>query len=195
MVNREGRRFADEGAGFAEQTFVAVAHEIARQPEGAAYQVFDAKGAAVLEDRYGSSDAVRADSIGELAVALDLDAGALTATVDSFNTSAHDAEYHPRQLDGLSTSGIEPPKSNWALRMDAPPFVAYQVTAGITYTYGGLKIDPQARVLNGDDVPIPGLFAAGEIVGGIFYHNSLRAAGLMHGSVFGRLAGTGAARE
>ena len=129
----------------------------------------------------------------DLAEALGLDADTLTATVESFNAVSHDGEYRPREQDGLSTFELEPPKSNWAIRLDTPPFVAYEVTGGITYTYGGLKIDRQARVVDGDCRPIPGLFAAGEIVGGIFYHNSLRAAGLMHGSVFGRLAGTGAA--
>jgi len=100
-VNRDGRRFADESEGFAEQAFVKVAHLIARQPEGVAYQLFDAKGAALLEDRYGSSKAVRADSVVDLAKALGLDAGTLTATVESFNAVSHDGEYRPRELDGL----------------------------------------------------------------------------------------------
>ena len=80
------------------------------------------------------------------------------------------------------------------MTLDVPPFVAFTVTGGITYTYGGLKIGTRAEVLDHRDKPIPGLFAAGEIVGGIFLHNSLRAAGLMHGAVFGRLAGIHAAR-
>jgi tricarballylate dehydrogenase len=113
--------------------------------------------------------------------------------VDAFNAEAHDGEYNPRQLDGRATSALYPPKSNWAIRLDKPPFTAFAVTGGITYTYGGLRINPQAQALDMEDRPIPGLFAAGEIVGGIFYHNSLRAAGLMHGAVFGKLAGANAA--
>ncbi|MCH7801836.1 MAG: FAD-binding protein, partial [Chloroflexi bacterium] len=91
------------------------------------------------------------------------------------------------------TADLQPPQSNWAIRLDTPPYVAFTVTGGITYTYGGLKIDTNSRVLNNDDQPIEGLYAAGEIVGGIFYHNSLRAAGLMHGAVFGKIAGQQAA--
>ena len=107
---------------------------------------------------------------------------------------AHDGEYHPRELDGRRTNDLKPPKSNWAIRIDKPPFTAFTVTGGITYTYGGLKIDTNSRVLDSGDLPIGGLYAAGEIVGGIFYHNSLRAAGLMHGAVFGKIAGEHAAR-
>ena len=117
----------------------------------------------------------------------------LCTTVDRFNSEAQDAEYLPRTLDGRSTGNIVPSKSNWAIKIDKPPFLAYGVTGSITYTYGGLKIDEHARVIDTEDRPIFGLYAAGEIVGGIFYHNSLRAAGLMHGSVFGRIAGVHAA--
>ena len=111
----------------------------------------------------------------------------------AFNAEAHEGDYVPRQLDAKSTRSIDPPKTNWALKIDSPPFVAYKVTGGITYTYGGPKIDTKAQVLDMEDRPIPGLFAAGEIVGGILFHNSLRAAGLMHGAVFGKLAGANAA--
>ena len=124
-----------------------------------------------------------------------MDADALERTVEEFNASAHEAEYEPRTLDGRSTSDLKPPKSNWAIKLDRPPYFAYTVTGGITYTYGGLKIDTGARVLDTDDRPIPGLYAAGIIVGGIFVHGSLRAAGLMHGAVYGRIAGTGAASD
>ena len=89
--------------------------------------------------------------------------------------------------------GSSLPKSNWALAIDTPPFSAYRVTGGITYTFGGLKINTRAQVLDTEDRPIPGLYAAGEIVGGFFYFDSLRASGLMHGAVFGRIAGAKAA--
>ena len=90
---------------------------------------------------------------------------------------------------------VEPPKSNWALAIDTPPFSAYRVTGGITYTFGGLKINTRAQVLDTEDRPISGLYAAGEIVGGFFYFDSLRASGLMHGAVFGRIAGGNAAGD
>ena len=192
-VNRQGRRFFDEGAGFAEQTFVAAGSAILRQDGGVAFQLFDSKAAPHLEPRYALARAATGFTLRELAGKLRVDADALEATVGEYNAAANDGEYRPRTLDGLSTRGLDPPKSNWAIRLDDPPFSAFTVTGGITYTYGGLKVDERARVLGADDAPIPGLFAAGEIVGGIFYHNSLRAAGLMHGAVFGRLAGQSAA--
>ena len=114
---------------------------------------------------------------------------ALAATVDSYNVVAHAGSYDPNRLDGKSANDIDPPKSNWAIKIDVPPFVAFTVTGAITYTYGGLKINKRAQVVSTEGKPISGLFAAGEIVGGIFCHDSLRAAGLMHGAVFGRLAG------
>ena len=192
-VNRQGRRFFDEGAGFAEQTFVAAGSAILRQDGGVAFQLFDSKAAPHLEPRYALARAATGFTLRELAGKLRVDADALETTVGEYNAAANDGEYRPRTLDGLSTRGLDPPKSNWAIRLDDPPFSAFTVTGGITYTYGGLKVDESARVLGADDAPIPGLFAAGEIVGGIFYHNSLRAAGLMHGAVFGRLAGQSAA--
>jgi tricarballylate dehydrogenase len=192
-VNLDGRRFVDEGEGYAEQTFVGMGRAILSQKDGLAYQVFDGRAAPHLEARYGSARHTRAGSPRELAAELGIDAVALEETIEAFNAGAHEGEYTPRQADGRSTAGLSPPKSNWAIKLDTPPFVAYAVTGGITYTYGGLRIDVAARVLDEQGEPIGGLYAAGEIVGGIFYHNSLRAAGLMHGAVFGRLAGMGAA--
>ena len=192
-VNRDGKRFLDEGEGFAEQTFVNVGHAILAQEDAVAYQIFDARAIPHLEGRYGSAKRVEATTIGQLAQEIGIGPAELERTVEAFNARAHEGEYEPHRLDGRAAAGLEPPKSNWAIKIDRPPFVAFTVTVGITYTYGGIKIDAGARVLDTGDSPIPGLYAAGEIVGGIFYHNSLRAAGLMHGSVFGRIAGQNAA--
>jgi tricarballylate dehydrogenase len=194
MVNVEGRRFIDEGASFAEQTFVRVGEAVLAQERSMAFQVFDARSAPLLEPRYGGSTPAMSDSIEGLSEDIGINPGVLRGTVDAYNAEAHDAEYAHRLLDGRSTRTLSPAKTNWAIRIDRPPFLAYRVTGGITYTYGGLKIDAEARVLDMEDRPIAGLYAAGEIVGGIFYHGSLRAAGLMHGSVFGRLGGAHAAR-
>jgi tricarballylate dehydrogenase len=193
-VNLGGRRFVDEGEGFAEQTFVKVGRRILEQERSMAYQIFDAKAAPVLEPRYGVSKAVEADSVEELAGKLGINPTILATTVDNFNAEAHDGAYAPRELDGRATRTLDPPKSNWAIKLDSPPFVAHAVTGGITYTYGGPKIDTTAQVQDMEDNPIPGLFAAGEIVGGILFHNSLRGGGLMHGAVFGKLAGANAAK-
>ena len=147
-VNSEGRRFVDEGASFAEQTFVDMGHAILQQEDGIAYQVFDSRAQAHLEGRYSNSRRFEASTVSELAEKLGIDAEELEKTVHDFNASAHDAGYEPRTLDGRSTSDLDPPKSNWAIRIDQPPYFAYTVTGGITYTYGGLKIDTGARVLN-----------------------------------------------
>ena len=192
-VNVAGRRFFDEGEGFAEQTFVDAAGHILAQQRSIAFQIFDSKASAHMEGRYGVSTSIEAGNIEELAGKLGINTEALAMTVAEFNAEAHEGEYVPRERDGRSTRTIYPRKSNWALKIDSPPFVAYKVTGGITYTYGGPKIDPRGQVTDMEDRPIPGLFAAGEIVGGILFHNSLRAGGLMHGAVFGKLAGANAA--
>ena len=193
-VNLDGHRFADEGTGFAEQTFVDMGRRIMQQRDGAALQIFDARAAPHIEERYGSGQAVMAESMSELAKKLRVNASTLEQTVGAFNETSHEGEYDPLILDGKGTRSLNPPKSNWAIRIDKPPFTAYRVTCGITYTYGGLAIDAGARVLDEDGRPIQGLYAAGEIVGGIFRYNSLRAAGLMHGAVFGRIGGANAAK-
>ena len=123
----------------------------------------------------------------ELAGKLGLDSQQVERTIGEFNDAVQEGEFDASRLDGKGTRGVEPPKSNWALAIDTPPFSAYRVTGGITYTFGGLKINTRSQV------DIPGLYAAGEIVGGFFYFDSLRASGLMHGAVFGRIAGANAA--
>jgi tricarballylate dehydrogenase len=101
--------------------------------------------------------------------------------------------FNPNVKDGLRTVGLEPNKSNWATPIETPPFEAYSVGCGITFTFGGVKIDNTGRVLDIEDAPLPGLYAAGELVGGIFYFNYPGATGLMSSAVFGRLAGRSAA--
>jgi tricarballylate dehydrogenase len=101
--------------------------------------------------------------------------------------------FNPNIHDGLRTSGLPLDKTNWAQRLDTPPYEAYAVTTGITFTFGGLKITNDAQVEDTTGTPIPGLFAAGEMVGGLFYHNYASGTGLMAGAVFGRLAGRNAA--
>ncbi|MBM3945652.1 MAG: FAD-dependent oxidoreductase, partial [SAR202 cluster bacterium] len=171
MVNVAGRRFIDEGEGFAEQTFVKAAVAVLKQERGIAHQVFDARARPHLEERYGKARPVEAPTIGELAAKLGVNPASLQATVDAYNSAAQTGEYAPKTLDGKAARGLDVPKSNWAIKLDRPPFVAYTVTGGITYTYGGVKINAKAQVLDTEDRPIGGLFAAGEIIGGIFYHN------------------------
>jgi tricarballylate dehydrogenase len=101
--------------------------------------------------------------------------------------------FDPTVKDGRGTTGLRVPKSNWANPLDTPPYLAFQVTCGITFTFGGLRITPWAQVVSTEGAPIPGLFAAGEIVGGLFFHNYPGGTGLTAGSVFGRVAGRAAA--
>jgi tricarballylate dehydrogenase len=159
-----------------------------------AYQIFDQQSVERLEARYGSgSSPVTAETIGALAERLGLNPAALVHTVTIYNHAVQDGTFNPAIKDGKRTQGIEPAKTNWALRLEKPPFVAYGVRCGITFTYGGVMINDAGEVLRRNGVPIPGLYAAGEITGGIFYHNYPSGSGLMLGAVFGRIAGTSAA--
>ena len=105
-----------------------------------------------------------------------------------------DVPFNPNVKDGRGTKGLAIPKSNWANTLDTAPFEAYAVTCGITFTFGGLRITTDAQVLSTDGVPIPGLYAAGELVGGIFYFNYPGGTGLTNGAVFGKIAGASAAK-
>jgi tricarballylate dehydrogenase len=115
------------------------------------------------------------------------------ATLKAYNAAVNrDVPFNPNTKDGRGTTGLAIPKSNWAIVFDTPPFEAYAVTCGLTFTFGGLKIDGSARVIDTDGQPIPGLYAAGELVGGLFYFNYPGGTGLVSGSVFGKIAGTSA---
>ena len=136
-----------------------------------------------------------ANTIEELAESMGVDKEGLVKTVREFNAAARPGSFNPSVLDNVHTEGITPPKSNWALPIDAPPYEGYAVTCGITFTFGGLHINTRGQVLDTEERIIPGLYAAGEIVGGLFYHNYPGGAGLMAGAVFGRLAGKSAAAD
>ena len=196
IVNKQGARFVDEGADFRNYTYVKYGREILKQPERAAFQIFDQKVVSILRDEYRIREVTRAEAatIEELARKLEIDPEGLARTVREFNAAVQDGPFNPAVLDGKGTRGITPPKSNWAQRLDSPPYVGYGVTCGITFTFGGLRIDLGAQVLDTEDRPVPGLYAAGELVGGLFYHNYPGGAGLMAGAVFGKLAGENAAR-
>ena len=195
VVDVDGRRFVDEGADFRNYTYARYGREILTRPHGAAFQLFDAKTTALLRDEYRIPQVSKAeaDTIPGLAGALGIDPEGLARTVRDFNGAVQPGGFDPTALDGKRTVGIDPPKSNWALPLDTPPYVGYAVTCGITFTFGGLKIDEQARVLDTNDSPIPSLYAAGELVGGLFYDNYPGGSGLMSGAVFGRIAGENAA--
>jgi tricarballylate dehydrogenase len=198
VVNRAGRRFIDEGADFRNYTYAKYGAEILRQPDAIAYQVFDATSVEYLSPTdYATAGASRteANSIAELAAALGIGPAALERTVSEFNASVSDDAFDPTVKDGKRTIGMDPPKSNWALPIVSRPFVAFAVTCGITFTFGGLRIDADGSVLRLDDSRVDQLFACGEIAGGLFYHNYPGGSGLTAGTVFGRRAGAAAARR
>ncbi len=193
MVNRRGRRFMDEGEDLGAYTYAKAGGLILEQSARVAFQIFDRKTMHLLEARYETSEPVKTHSIDELAEDLGIAPHGLLNTVREFNMSVFRGTFDPSTRDGNGTSGIIPPKSNWALPLDSPPFAAYPVTGGITFTFGGLKIDTEARVLDTGGTPMPGLYATGEITGEFFYHNYPGGSGLMRGAVFGRIAGSNSA--
>ena len=195
IVNVEGKRFVDEGADLRNYTYAKYGKEILAQPQRVAFQLFDQKTKRLLRDEYfiPQASVVEANTIEDLADGLGIDVDALVQTVSEYNAAVQPGEYNPTALDGKRTEGIEPPKSNWALKLDEPPYMGYAVTCGITFTFGGLKINAQTQVIDTEDAPIPGLYAAGELTGGLFYNNYPGGSGLMSGAVFGRIAGAQAA--
>jgi tricarballylate dehydrogenase len=195
IVNRDGKRFVDEGADYRNYTYAKYGREILRQPGRAAFQIFDSKTIPLLRDEYRIRQATRgrADTIQELAEQLMIDPDGLERTVREFNAAIQPGPHNFAVLDGKHTEGITPPKTNWAVPIDEPPFEGYAVTCGITFTFGGLRINNHGQVLDTENRPIPGLFAAGELVGGLFYYNYAGGSGLMAGAVFGRLSGASAA--
>ncbi len=197
IVNIHGKRFVDEGADFRNYTYARYGREVLFQPQRVAFQLFDDKVRHLLRDEYfiPQASVVKASTIEELAEGLGIDREGLVSTVREFNAAVQDGPFNPTILDGKGTRGIDPPKSNWAQPLDTPPYLGYAVTCGITFTFGGLKVNSRGQVMDTDDRPIPGLYAAGEIVGGLFYNNYPGGAGLMAGAVFGKLAGTSAAQD
>jgi tricarballylate dehydrogenase len=197
LVNADGRRFVDEGADFHSFTYAKYGAEVLRQPGQFAWQVFDSKVTEFLRPEYRMKYAtkVTADTLEALAQKLEgVNAERFMRTVREYNAAVRtDVPFNHVIRDGKCTQVIEPPKSNWANAFDTPPFSGYATTCGITFTFGGVRIAPDAQVLDVTGSPIPGLYAAGEMVGGLFYFNYASGTGLVSGAVFGRIAGTAAA--
>lgn len=197
MVNARGRRFVDEGADMRNYTYAKYGRIILQQPDQYAWQVFDKNLLPHLRDEYRIKQVtkVTADSIEELGRKMQIDVPAFVAEVEAYNKAIlTDRKFDLSVKDGRGTEGLEIPKSNWSNPIAEGPFEAYQVGCGITFTFGGLRIAPEtAQVLNNDLEPISGLYAAGELVGGIFYYNYPSGTGLMSGAVFGKIAGENAA--
>ena len=198
MVNADGRRFVDEGADFRNYTYAKYGRVILQQPGQFAWQVFDQKVTRLLRDEYRIKQVTKAtgQTLEELAQKMDgVDPGGFVAEIEAYNAAVDTGTpFNPNVKDGRGTKGLAVDKTNWANTVDEGPFEAYAVTCGITFTFGGLRIDPaSAQVIDTDMRPMHGLYAAGELVGGVFYFNYPGGSGLTSGSVFGRIAGASAA--
>jgi tricarballylate dehydrogenase len=198
MLNANGERFVDEGADFRNYTYAKYGAVILRQPGQFAWQIFDRKVTHLLRDEYRIRQVtkVSANTLEELVGKLDdVNAAKALETLRAYNAAVRtDIAFDPNVKDGRRTEGLSVPKSNWANTIDTPPFEAYAVSCGITFTFGGLRITRNAQVLDTDGLPIRGLYAAGELIGGLFYFNYPGGTGLMSGSVFGRIAGDSAGK-
>jgi tricarballylate dehydrogenase len=201
MVNLDGERFVDEGEDFNLYTYAKMGRQILQERSAVVFQIFDRKTIPLLETRYNTGTPVTADTLPDLVDriaeryrSLGIRKATMLTTLEEYNAAVQDGIFNPDILDGKHTNGLRPEKTNWATRLDEPPFHAYAVSLGITFTFGGLRINTSAEVIDYLDRPIPGLFATGEITGGFFYLNYPAGAGLMRGAVFGRIAGTNAAQ-
>jgi tricarballylate dehydrogenase len=195
-LNAEGKRFVDEGADFRNYTYAKYGRVILGQPGQYAWQVFDAKVKAQLRDEYRIRQVtkVTANTLEELVDRMELPKTAVEE-LRKYNAAVQtDVPFNPNVKDGRGTRNLAINKSNWANTLDTPPYEAYAVTCGITFTFGGLRINNDAQVMSTDGEPIPGLYAAGELVGGIFWFNYPGGTGLTNGAVFGRIAGESAAK-
>jgi tricarballylate dehydrogenase len=201
LINAEGKRFVDEGLDFHSFTYAKYGGEVLKQTGQFAWQVFDSKVKNLLRNEYRIKfvTKVTANTLEELAGKLEgVNPTNFLTTVNNYNNNINqDIPFDHTVKDGKSTKeGVEPPKTNWAQALDTPPYEAYQTTCGITFTFGGLRTVPdQGQVLDVHLNPIPGLYCAGEMVGGIFYFNYPSGTGLVSGAVFGKIAGSSAGKN
>ncbi len=191
VVNNAARRFYDEGEDVWPKRYAIWGRLVAAQPDQVGYAIIDAKSRELFMPSVFPP--VTADTIEGLAGKMGLPAETLAKTVSEFNAACQDGPFQPTELDGLSTKGLNPPKTNWARPITEPPFFGYELRPGVTFTYLGLKVDDTAQV-QGPDGPVVNLWAAGEIMAGsILGQGYLAGFGMAIGTVFGRLAGEGAA--
>lgn len=194
VVNRDAKRFYDEGEDIWPKRYAIWGRLVAAQPGQIAYIIFDSP---CLELFMPSLyPPIKADSVAELARALDLDPAALTQTLDGFNAAVRPGRFDSTLLDDCRTEGLTPQKSHWARRIETQPFYAYPVRPGITFTYLGTRVNGEARLMMNDGKPAANMFAAGEIMAGNVLGQGYAAGmGMTIGSVFGRIAGREAARH
>ncbi len=191
LVDQRGRRFIDEASSTVDAIYENVARTINKLPGGVGYLICDAR----LDEVPNWQRSVRSDqkpvtaqTIEELAAKLGLPETTLAETVGLFNAATRDGDFRPFELDGLSTHAIDPPKSNWALPISTAPFRAWPIMSANCFTFGGLRCNSNAQILDGDGRPINNLYAAGETMG-LYYKRYTGATSVLRGAVFGRIAG------
>lgn len=195
LVNGKAERFYDEGKDSFDATFEELAFEIWRNQEQRAFFIGDQTTLAIEHvDKIILTDEppVTANTVEALAGKLGLDSQALAKTVADYNAAVGPGEFNAHIRDGKATRGLSPPKSNWAFPLNSPPFIAYPLACAITFTFGGIRTDSLARVITPAGVPIPGLYAAGEVTG-LYYHQYPAGTSVLRAVTFGRLAGAHAA--
>lgn len=195
MINRLGKRFVDEGEDYRDRTVIKFGKEVLFQPGSVCYLVLDHKVHDLVGGVIADWPPFVSNDLGDLASQLDVDRDQMLDTISEFNAAVQPGEFDPVRLDGKHTAGIRPAKSNWAQTVDTPPFYAYPVTGAITYGFGGIKADADGRIIDTEQRPIEGLYAAGEMVGGLFYHAYPSGSSLVSWTVLGRAAGRNAAVE
>ncbi len=198
LVNQEGQRFTDEAPGTVDAVYESITRKIFNQTNGIAYAILDQKIHNVPNYQLGlrsDQPPISGATIVELAGKLNIPAATLEHTVRGYNTACATGtmgNFKALELDALATQGLAPPKSNWARALDKPPYWAWPIISSNVLTFGGLKVNTRAQVLNQDGVPIKGLYAAGEVVG-LYYKTYTGATSVLKGAVFGRMAGMDAA--
>ena len=194
VLNNDGKRFYDEGEDVWPKRYAIWGRLIAQQPGQIAYSICDAKAFSLFMPSV--YPAIKADSLAELAHKLGLDPAIVEQAVAAYNAAVQPGRFDSTGLDECRTEGLEPPKTHWARRIDEPPFYGYPLRPGITFTYLGVKVNENARVLMADGKPSANLFASGEIMAGnILGRGYLAGFGMTIGTVFGRIAGREAARH
>jgi tricarballylate dehydrogenase len=194
VVGSDGGRFYDEGQDFWPKRYAIWGLLVANRPDQIAYSIIDAKSLQLFMPSVFPP--VKADTLEELSSKLGLEAAILKATIGEYNEAVICGTFNPKTLDDCSTSGLTPPKSHWARRIDTPPFYAYPLRPGITFTYLGVKVNQDARVIMADGQPSENVFAAGEMMAGnILGKGYLAGFGMTIGTVFGRIAGREAAKN
>jgi len=192
-VTTDGHRFFDEGEAHRAYTYAKTGWAVLQQPGGIAYQIYDQVGLPLIPGDYIYGTPIEADTIGELAGKLGIRPDVLEATVAEYNDACDESVlFDPSLEDGRGTVGLAVKKTNWAMKIEKGPFVAYGVTGGITFSFGGVAVTRNSQVLNTAGDPIKGLYANGDIVG-MFYHNYPSCSGMTRNVVFGGRAGAAAA--